>query len=136
MSVTDGASIRRERILDMLQYIRNFMPKGISIQQVLLYMSMAHGLTNKTALTYINEQQQGGILQITNAKLFIRMENFKRLIELLAPDRSPETGERLSGGVNLALFGNEENPDNEASPDANDANKDLKKKKGQDSGVV
>jgi len=111
VSVCDGATIRRERILDMLQYARGFMPQGITLGQIQLYMSMNHGLKKQTTIGYIYEMQQGGILTIQNAKVLILVDNFRRMIELMAPDRDPETGEKLDGGFNLVLNGAQEEAD-------------------------
>lgn len=107
MSVCDGATIRRERILDMLAYARGFMPNGVTTSQITLYMSMNHGLKKQTSLGYIYEMQQGGILSIQNARVLILVDNFRRMIELMAPDRDPDTGEKLAGGFDLAFSGNE-----------------------------
>ena len=97
MSISsDGATVRRERILDMLRYIRSFMPDGLSLGQVQLYMSMAHGLTYKKSQDYVYEMQQGGILMFVGGALKAHNSNFKRLMELMAPDRDPDTGEMLS----------------------------------------
>ena len=93
MSISsDGATVRRERILDMLQYIRGFMPRGISQNQVQLCMSMAHGLTYRKSLEYTMEMQQGGVLVFEHGFIRVKADNFKRLMELMAPDRDPDTG--------------------------------------------
>jgi len=94
MSISsDGATVRRERILDMLQYIRGFTPRGLSLNQVQLYMSMAHGLTYKTSQQYVYEMQQGGILMFVGGFVQVNQGNFRRLMEVMAPDRDPDTGE-------------------------------------------
>lgn len=105
MSAYDGATLRRERILDMLQYARGFMPTGATTNQITLYMGMNHGLKKTTTMAYIYEMQQGGILTIHNARVLILMDNFKRMIELMAPDRDPDTGQKLTGGFELAIHG-------------------------------
>jgi len=94
MSISsDGATVRRERILDMLQYVRGFTPRGLSLNQVQLYMSMAHGLTYKTSQQYVYEMQQGGILMFVGGYVQVNQGNFRRLMEVMAPDRDPDTGE-------------------------------------------
>ena len=94
MSISsDGATVRRERILDMLQYVRGFTPRGLSLNQVQLYMSMAHGLTYKTIQQYVYEMQQGGILMFVGGFVQVNQSNFRRLMEVMAPDRDPDTGE-------------------------------------------
>lgn len=103
MSISsDGATVRRERILDMLRYVRSFMPQGLAMSQVQLYMSMAHGLTHKTSMKYIMEMQQGGVLHFAGGAIRVNLENFTKLMKLLAPDRDPDTGAFLvSLGFNL-----------------------------------
>jgi len=97
MSISsDGATVRRERILDMLRYIRSFMPDGLALGQVQLYMSMAHGLTYKTSQQYVYEMQMGGILMFVGGALRVHNSNFRKLMSLMAPDRDPDTGEMLS----------------------------------------
>ena len=97
MSISsDGATVRRERILDLLRYVRGFMPKGVTLQQVQLYMSIAHGLTHKTSQRYVYEMQQGGVLAFVAGSLRVNMPQFKRLMEIMAPDRDPDTGEFLA----------------------------------------
>jgi len=97
MSISsDGATVRRERILDMLRYIRGFMPRGLTLQQVQLYMSLAHGLTHKTSEKYVYEMQQGGVLMFVAGALKVNIPQFKRLMEIMAPDRNPDTGEFLA----------------------------------------
>ena len=97
MSISsDGATVRRERILDMLRYLRGFMPRGATLQQVQLYMSIAHGLTHKTSQSYVYEMQLGGILSFVAGSLKVNLPNFRRLMEIMAPDRDPDTGEFLS----------------------------------------
>jgi len=94
MSISsDGATVRRERLLDMLRYIRGFMPNGLSLGQVQLYMSMAHGLTYKKTQEYVYEMQQGNIIMFVGGALKAHNSNFRRLMEVMAPDRDPDTGE-------------------------------------------
>ena len=96
MSISsDGATVRRERILDMLRYVRSFMPQGLAMSQVQLYMSMAHGLTHKTSMRYVMEMQQGGVLHFQGGAVRVNLENFSKLMSIMAPDRDPSTGEFL-----------------------------------------
>lgn len=81
--VADGATTRRERILDMLMYIRGFMPAGVGSNQVCLHMSLAHGLTRKRTLEYIYEMQLAGILEFVAGKIRIDVPQFERLMELM-----------------------------------------------------
>jgi len=97
MSISsDGATVRRERILDMLRYIRGFMPRGVTLQQVQLYMSLAHGLTGRTSQKYVYEMQQGGVMEFVAGSLKVNIPQFRRLMEIMAPDRNPDTGEFLA----------------------------------------
>lgn len=105
MSVCDGATIRRERILDMLAYCNRFMPMGTTIAQVFLYMAMNHGLKDVTVQKYLNEMQLGGIVTIQNGRILMKLANFKRMIEIVAPTRDPMTGEKLIGDIGLAVNG-------------------------------
>lgn len=130
----DGATLRRERILDMLAYARGFMPKGVTTTQIQLFMSINHGLKKQTSLGYIYEMQQGGILTIQNGRILILMDNFKRMIELMAPDRDPESGEKLTGGFDLAINGHEAQERDEAAEKPQ--KEDKKKKPKPDHGVV
>lgn len=93
--VADGATTRRERILEMLNYIRGFQPRGVSLPQIQLHMSMAHGLTFKKTQEYIYEMEMGGVLFFEAGRVRMIIENFRRLMELMAPDRNPDTGEKL-----------------------------------------
>lgn len=139
MSISsDGATVRRERMLDMLQYIRGFMPRGIPLNQVRLYMSMAHGLTYKTSEQYVYEMQQGGILVFVGGFLQVHQSNFKKLMELIAPDRDPDTGElRHMMGMQMkpqailnvdAFPGEEERPGEEAEGRPRDGRGRFRKK--------
>ena len=76
----------------MLTYVKGFMPTGVPVNQVQAYMSMAHGLTPKKVAEYLYEMNQGGIVKILGGLAFINASNFRRLIELIAPDRDPDTG--------------------------------------------
>jgi len=122
MSISsDGATVRRERILDMLQYIRGFTPRGLSLNQVQLYMSMAHGLTYKTSQQYVYEMQQGGILMFVGGYVQVNQGNFRRLMEVMAPDRDPDTGElRHMMGLPLkpqSLLGTPEEQEGDEDPE-------------------
>ena len=50
--VADGATTRRERILEMLTFIRSFGPKGVSLSTVQQHMSLLHGLTFRKSSEY------------------------------------------------------------------------------------
>ena len=97
MSISsDGATVRRERILDMLRYTRGFMPRGVTLQQIQLYMSLSHGLTHKTSQRYVYEMTQGGVIAFVAGSLKVNIPQFRRLMEIMAPDRNPDTGEFLA----------------------------------------
>jgi len=98
MSISsDGATVRRERLLDMLRYLRGFMPKGISLNSVQLYMSISHGLTYKTSQRYVYELDQGGVISFNGGLIRVNNENFKAFMKIMAPDRDPETGDYIRG---------------------------------------
>lgn len=91
--VADGATTRRERILDLLAYIQQTQPKGCPVVQAQQHMSLAHGLTFRKTEEYIYELRLAGVLIINNGLLIIRNDQFKRMMELVAPERDPETGQ-------------------------------------------
>ena len=93
--IADGATTRRERILEMLGYIRGFQPRGVSLAQVQLHMSMAHGLTFKKTQEYVYEMEMGKVLHFIGGQVKMNVDNFRRLMELMAPDRNPETGAKV-----------------------------------------
>ena len=102
--VSDGATTRRERLFDLLQYVRGFMPRGLTITQIQMYMSIAHGLTYKTSGNYIYELQTGQMLTIKAGMVLLREDNFKKIINTQFPERDPETGykqEFVYGDVEL-----------------------------------
>jgi len=85
--VADGATTRRERLLEMLDYINSQQPGGPSLVEVQLHMSMTHGLTFKKTLEYVHEHQLAGVLFFEAGHIKIREKNFRRLIEIMAPER-------------------------------------------------
>jgi hypothetical protein len=72
--------------------IRTSMPDGIPVMKVLGYMEFQHGLTNKTASAYLYSMQQQGIVRIFGGMAYIQINNFRNMIENIAPDRDPNTG--------------------------------------------
>lgn len=129
MSISsDGATVRRERLLDMLRYIRGFMPGGIALNAVQLYMSMTHGLTYKTSQRYVYEMDQGGVLSFSRGLIRIHNENFKTFMKIMAPERDPETGDHIQG---LYLMGTTETEEPETVAQESKTRKNLK-----DIGVV
>lgn len=82
MSVSDGATTRKDRLMEMLQFIEGFMPKGTTVTNIQLHMSLAHGLTFRKSNEYVHEMQLGGILMFEAGLCKIQAANFKRLLEL------------------------------------------------------
>lgn len=124
--VSDGATTRRERLFDLLQYVRGFMPRGLTITQIQMYMSIAHGLTYKTSGKYIYELQTGQMLTIKAGMVLLREDNFKKIINTQFPERDPETGYRqdfVYGDVELL-----KTP--QPSPEIQEINKKLEAEKG------
>ena len=68
------------------------MPDGIPVMKVLGYMEFQHGLTNKTASAYLYSMQQQGIIRIFGGMAYVQINNFRAMIETIAPDRDPNTG--------------------------------------------
>ena len=73
--VTDGASLRHKRVMDMLLFIKSH--DGATIVQIQSYMLTAHGLKFKTTAEYIKECQFAGILR-TDGMLFRVVEKKAR----------------------------------------------------------
>jgi len=94
----------------MLGYIRGFQPRGVTLNQVQLHMSMAHGLTFRKTQEYIYEMELGGVLFFEGGRLKMNIENFRRLMELMAPDRNPETGDKITFGLVLDNIEGAEEP--------------------------
>ena len=134
MSVCDGATIRKERLLDMLAYCNRFMPQGTTPSAVFLYMSMNHGLTDRTTQKYLNEMQLGGIITISMGRILMKRSNYVRMLEIVAPTRDPTTGQALIGDMETALNGGVD----EEEPEFNNPEglEPKKKKKKPDHGVV
>lgn len=81
--VADGATTRRERLLDMMQYIRSFMPDGVNLTNIQLHMSLAHGLTPKRTSSYVYELQMAGVIKFDAGKIFMDLKRFKKLMDLM-----------------------------------------------------
>jgi len=138
--VSDGATVRRERMLDLLQYIRGFMPKGLPLSQVQLYMSMAHGLTYKTSMRYVMDFQLGKVLVIEAGYVKMRLDNFKKYLQHLAPERDPDTGAMIDfvyGDIELITkMGEKKDGYPEPDPVIEEINSRLEKKKREKKGQV
>jgi hypothetical protein len=65
--VTDGASLRHRRIMDMLLFIK--AQEGATITQIQAYMLTAHGLKFSTTAEYVKECQFAGVIR-TDGLLF------------------------------------------------------------------
>lgn len=98
--VADGATTRRERILEMLTWINSFMPTGSTTSQIQLHMSIAHGLTFRKTLEYLTEMQMGGLLFIEGGRYKIRQDNLRRLLELMGREHLIQL-EDLDGQENV-----------------------------------
>jgi hypothetical protein len=83
MSATDGATTRKERILDMLRFVESNMPRGLSNLQIQQYMSLQHGLKYETTLKLIQEKIREGMLRTSGSLLVLDESEFKRWIEIL-----------------------------------------------------
>lgn len=90
--VADGATTRRERILEMLQYIQTFQPKGTSISNVMGHMALAHGLTSRKTEEYIYEMQRYGIIFFEGGKVKTKADQFKRYLELIGREHLLDQG--------------------------------------------
>ena len=59
--VTDGATLRHSRVMDMLQWIN--LAGGVTITQIQAYMLTAHGLKFSTSADYVRECVMAGVLK-------------------------------------------------------------------------
>ena len=66
--VTNGATLRHSRVMDMLQWIN--LAGGATITQIQAYMLTAHGLKFSTTADYVRECHMAGVLK-ENHGLFI-----------------------------------------------------------------
>ena len=87
--VADGATTRKERMIEMMTYIRGFMPDGVGLYQVQLHMSLVHGLKFTTTERYITELSLGRLIRLYGGKLFLDVSEFDQLMRLIAPDVNP-----------------------------------------------
>ena len=90
--VADGATTRRERILEMLTYINGFLPDGVPLSNVQMHMSLAHGLTFRKTQEYVYECQMGGLLFFEAGKIRLKLDNFRRLMELMGREHLIDLG--------------------------------------------
>jgi len=74
--VTDGASLRHKRVMDMLLFIK--AQDGATITQIQSYMLTAHGLKFSTTAEYVKECQFAGIIR-TDGMLFRVVEKNVKL---------------------------------------------------------
>jgi len=65
--VTNGASLRHKRVMDMLLFIK--AQDGATITEIQSYMLTAHGLKFSTTSEYVKECQFAGIIR-TDGMLF------------------------------------------------------------------
>lgn len=87
--VADGATTRKERILEMLNYIRSFMPHGVKVRQVWGNMELKFGLKWETTQGYIMNQIVNGLIYEHGQRLFTHTENLDRLLKLMEPETNP-----------------------------------------------
>lgn len=80
--IADGATTRRERILDMLSYIYRAGDRGLPISQIQGHMSLAHGLTYRKTHEYIYEQQMNALIFFEGGRVKLKRDQFLRLLEL------------------------------------------------------
>jgi len=79
----DGATTRRERILEMLTWIQSFMPDGVNESEIQVHMSLAHGLTYERTTRYLIEMTLAGILFHEGGKVKIDVKGFSKLMAAL-----------------------------------------------------
>ena len=67
--VTNGASLRRTRLLEMMQMIN--LGKGASMNEIQGYMWARFGLKHTTTRKYVMEAHLGGFLREDHGRWFI-----------------------------------------------------------------
>ena len=79
----DGATTRKNRMVDMLRYSQQWMPEGVTEQQLMAYMRRVHGLTARKAAEYVHEQITDGMLKPIGSRLFLDESTFGNYLDLL-----------------------------------------------------
>ena len=127
--VADGATTRKERMIEMMQYIRGFGSDGVGLYQVQLHMSLLHGLKFSTTERYVQELVLGKLLYVYGAKFYLDVAQFDRLMELISPDVNPSL---IVSSTPMQLHDPDTHTHTRESPGAGDSNdKDKKTKKRQ-----
>ncbi len=66
--VRDGASLRRERFLTLVEYV-NSQGGHMHLVGVQAYMTLTHGLKRTTTLEYVRELCLAGVLSMNDAQV-------------------------------------------------------------------
>ncbi len=82
MEPADGATTRKNRILDMLRYVQTNEPSGLSHQEIVGYLDMSHGLKPRTGGGYVQRMISLGILRPRGQKLHLDESGFQRWLEV------------------------------------------------------
>jgi len=67
--VTDGATLRQTRLLDIMRMIN--MAKGATMLEIQGYSWAVHGLKFDTTRTYVREASMGGFLKEDHGKFYV-----------------------------------------------------------------
>ncbi len=84
----DGATTRKNRIIWMLQLVAQY-PKGISEIELVKKLRNAHGLTARTAGSYVQEKVMDRILVPAGGKLYLDQAGFNEHLSAIGYSTPP-----------------------------------------------
>ena len=77
--ITDGATLRKSRLMGMFRFIAD--SEGASTKMIQSFMLMNYGLKFKTSSDYIHESSLAGSLMLSKSGEWIISKAFKRYLE-------------------------------------------------------
>lgn len=83
MEPSDGATTRKNRLLDMLRHVQSMEPDGLSHSEIVDYLEMMHGLTPRTGGAYVQRMIAKGILRPMGQVLHLNETGFNQWMEIL-----------------------------------------------------
>jgi len=78
----DGATTRKNRLLDMLRYVKTNEPEGLGHGEIVAYLEMCHGLTARTGGGYVQRMIALGILRPSGQKVHLDEAGFQNWLEI------------------------------------------------------
>jgi len=79
----DGATTRKNRLIDMLRYLQSNEPHGLTHQELVAYMELSHGLTARTAGNYVQRMIAHGIIRPRGLKVHLDEAGFQAWLETI-----------------------------------------------------